>query len=211
MSVVRFYIDFFLLKIKKKTELPIKKFYSCFYLFIHRFMSEILTKKILVLGSRWSGKSLLIKRLEDICSPLKTNNEEFLSTTTTIGKTLTVIKYKRNQSLEFHELGATLGCLWKSFYTSTHFDKIIYVIDSTQPWAISFTLEQLKEISEQIPIKPKTILLVFNKTNEINSLNKTALIELLDLNSMWKGEIDIIETNARTGMNLSSVLDWLTR
>jgi signal recognition particle receptor subunit beta len=174
-------------------------------------MSDIITKKILVLGSRWSGKSLLIKRLEDICSSTKTTNDDFLYTTTTIGKTLTTIKYKRNQAFELHELGATLGCLWKTFYMSTHFDKIIYVVDSTQPWSISFTFEQLKEISEQIPIKPKNILLVFNKINEINSLNKTALIELLDLNSFWNGEVDIIETNARTGTNLSSLLDWLTR
>lgn len=175
-------------------------------------MSDILTKKILVLGSRWSGKSLLIKRLEDICSPAKiANDDEFLYTTTTIGKTLTLMKYKRNQSFELHELGATLGSLWKSFYMSNHFDKIMYVIDSTQPWAISFTLEQLKEISEQIPIKPKNILLVFNKMNEINSLNKTALIELLDLNSIWTEEVDIIETNARTGTNLPSLLEWLSR
>jgi len=174
-------------------------------------MSDIITKKILVLGSRWSGKSLLIKRLEDICSSTKTTHDDFLYTTATIGKTLTMIKYKRNQTFELHELGATLGCLWKTFYMSTHFDKIIYVIDSTQPWAISFTFEQLKEISEQIPMKPKNILLVFNKINEINSLNKTALIELLDLNSFWNGEVDIIETNARTGTNLSSLLDWLTR
>jgi hypothetical protein len=174
-------------------------------------MSDISTKRILVLGSRWSGKSLLIKRLEEICSSSKITNDDFLYTTTTIGKTLTTIKYKRNQSLEFHELGATLSCLWKTFYMSTHFDKTIYLIDSTQPWAISFTFEQLKEISEQIPIKPKNILLIFNKINEINSLNKTALIELLDLNSIWNGEVDIIETNARTGINLSSVLDWLTR
>jgi hypothetical protein len=174
-------------------------------------MSDILTKRILVLGSRWSGKSLLIKRLEEICLSSKISNDDFLYTTTTIGKTLTTMKYKRNQLFEFHELGATLSCLWKTFYMSTHFDKIIYVIDSTQPWSISFTFEQLKEISEQIPLKPKNILLIFNKMNEINSLNKTALIELLDLNSIWNGEVDIIETNARTGTNLSSVLDWLTR
>ncbi|CAF0725345.1 unnamed protein product [Rotaria sp. Silwood1] len=173
-------------------------------------MSDILTKKILVLGSRWGGKSLLIKRLEEMCSSSKLINDEFLYTTATIGKTLTVIKNKRHQSFELHELGATLGCLWKTFYMSTHFDKIIYVIDSTQPWSISFTFEQLKEICEQIPIKPKNILLVFNKTNEINSLNRTALIELLDLDSIWKGEVEIIETNARTGTNLSSLLDWLT-
>ena len=174
-------------------------------------MSDILPKKILVLGSRWSGKSLLIKRLEECSSSSKIINDEFLCTTTTIGKTLTTIKYKRNQSVELHELGATLGCLWKSIYMSTHFDKIIYVIDSTQPSAISFAFEQLKEISEQIPIKPKNILLVFNKINEVNSLNKAALIELLDYDSIWKGEVDIIETNARTGVNLSSLLDWLTR
>lgn len=174
-------------------------------------MSEISPKKILVLGSRWSGKSLLIKRLEDFCSASKITSDDFLCTTTTIGKTLTTIKYKRNQSLEFHELGATLGCLWKTFYMSTHFDKILYVVDCTQPWSISFTFEQLKEISEQIPIKAKHLLLVFNKANEVNALNKTALIELLDLNSIWKDDVDIIETNARTGTNLSAVLDWLIR
>ncbi|CAF0964284.1 unnamed protein product [Adineta steineri] len=174
-------------------------------------MSDNITKKNLVLGSRWSGKSLLIKRLEDICSSSKITNDEFIYTTTTIGKTLTLLKYKRNQTYELHELGASLSSLWKSIYTKSAFDKIIYVIDTTQPWSISFTLEQLKEIFEQIPIKSKNILLVFNKANEINSLNKTALAELLDLDSFWKGEMDVIETNARTGMNLSALLEWLIR
>jgi hypothetical protein len=174
-------------------------------------MSDLSTKKLLVLGSRWSGKSLLIKRLEEICSSSKLINDEFIYTTPTIGKTLTTLKYKRNQLFELHELGATLGCLWKSFYTSTHFDKFIYVIDSTQPWAISFIFEQLKEIREQTTIKSKNILLVLNKANEINSLNKTTFHELLDIDSIWKGEVDIIETNARTGMNLSVLLEWMAR
>ncbi|CAF1439508.1 unnamed protein product [Rotaria magnacalcarata] len=174
-------------------------------------MSDTSGRKILVLGSRWSGKSFIIKRLEDICSSPKTAVDEFVYTTPTIGKTLTMMKYKRSQTLELHDIGAQLGCLWKQFYTSTHFDKIMYVIDSTQPWSISLTFEQLKEIYEQITIKPKNVLLVFNKTNEINSLSKIALIELLDLGSIWNGEVEIIETNARTGANLTALLEWLTR
>ncbi|UJR25811.1 hypothetical protein I4U23_007161 [Adineta vaga] len=179
-------------------------------------MSEILTKKILVLGSRWSGKSLLIKRLDDLCSSssstTKNSNEECTYTTTaTIGKIYTPIKYKRNHTFELHELGGALGCLWKSIYSNTDFNKIIYVIDSTQPWSIAYSLEQLKEIIEQITIKSKNILLIFNKSNEINSLTKTALMELLDVNTIWKDDIEIIETNARLGTNLSSVLDWLIK
>lgn len=174
-------------------------------------MSEISPKRILVLGSRWSGKTLLIKRFEEYCASSKINPDDFLSTTTTVGKILTTIKYKRHQTFEFHELGATLNCLWKTFYTSTHFDRIIYVVDVTQPWSISLTFQQLKDISEQILIKPKNLLLIFNKTNEINSLTKTALIELLDIDSIWKSDVDIIETNARTGMNISLVFEWLSR
>ena len=174
-------------------------------------MSDIITKKIFVLGSRWSGKSLLIKRLEELCSTSKPTNDDFLHTTMTTGKNLTNIKYKRNQILEIHELGATLNSLWKQFYLSTNFDKIVYVIDCTQPWSIAFTCEQLKDIAENIPMKKKNIILVLNKTSEINALNKTALIELLDLNSLWYGDVEIIETNARTGMNLSALLDCLIR
>lgn len=174
-------------------------------------MAEVLTKKILVLGSRWSGKSFLIKRFEDLCSTSKISTDEFVSTTATLGKTVTPIKYKRNHTFELHELGGAMSCLWKLIYTSTDFDKIIYVIDSTQPWSIAFSLEQLKEIIEQIPIKHKNILLIFNKTNEINALTKAALMELLDIETICKGDIDIIETNARLGTNLTSVLDWLAR
>ncbi|CAF0856467.1 unnamed protein product [Adineta ricciae] len=151
-------------------------------------MSEVLTKKILVLGSRWSGKSFLIKRFEDLCSTSKISTDEFVCTTATLGKTVTPIKYKRNHTFELHELGGTMSCLWKSIYT-----------------------KQLKEITEQIPIKHKNVLLIFNKTNEINSLTKAALMELLDIDTVWNGDIDIIETNARLGTNLTAVLDWLTR
>lgn len=174
-------------------------------------MSDVSGKKILVLGSRWSGKSFLIKRLEEFCSSSKTVSDQLISTAPTIGKNLTVIKYKRYQPIELHDIGATLSCLWKQFYQSTNFEKIVYVIDSTQPWSISFAFEQLKEIYDQISIKPKNFLVVFSKSNETNSLNKTSLIELLDLNAFWNGEAEIIETNARTGMNLSSLVDWLIR
>lgn len=174
-------------------------------------MSELLTKKVLVLGSRWSGKSLLIKRLEDLSVSPKSANDEFAHTTATVGKTLTVIPYKRNHTLELHELGGTLSCLWESFYKRTDFDKIVYVVDATQPWSMAFSLEQLKEIAELTAIKPKNMLIVVNKANEINALTKSALTELLDLNTIWKGEVDVLETNARAGTNVPAVLDWLTR
>lgn len=173
-------------------------------------MSDIISKKILVLGSRWSGKSLLIKRLEELCATSKQTNDDFLYTTMTQGKTLTSMKYKRNP-LEIHEIGSTLTSLWKTFYSSTNFEKIVYVIDCTQPWSIAFTSEQLKDIAENIPMKKKNIILVLNKTNEINALNKTALIELLDLNTLWHGDVEMIETNARTGLNLTALLDCLIR
>jgi hypothetical protein len=111
MNVVKFYIAFFVVEIKTDQELTVKKIYLYFYSFID-LMSDIWTKKILVLWSRWSEKSLLIKYLEEICSSSKIINDEFLHTTTTI-------KYKRNQIVELHELDATLGCLWKTFYEYT--------------------------------------------------------------------------------------------
>ena len=211
MRVVRFYIVVvFFAKIKNKINSQEHSPVSvCFFLLDS--MSEPLANKVLVLGSRWSGKSLLIKRLHELCTSPKPVQDDFVATTSTLGKTLTVMKYKRNQSLEMHELGAMLGCLWKSFHTSTHFAKIVYVIDATQPWSIALTLEQLKEICEQTTIKPKNILLVLNKANEINAANRTAVRELLDLDALWNGEVELMETNARKGTNLSALLDWLIR
>lgn len=174
-------------------------------------MSNISTSKVLVLGSRWSGKSLLIKRLEELCSPVRSASDEFISTTSTLGKTLTHLQYKRNDKLEIHELGANFTCTWKTFYASDHFEKLLYVIDATQPWSMSVTLEQLKEIVEQVTLSSKHVLLVVNKVNEVNSINKATIRELLDLGSIGNGEIEVIETNARTGMNLPVLLEWLIR
>ena len=174
-------------------------------------MSDASSRKILVLGSRWSGKSVLIKCLDEICSLQKTANDEFFHTTPTVGKMITEIKYKRNQTFQLHEVGAQLSCVWDKYYVGNQFDKMIYVIDLRQPRTISFNSERLKEISEQTTIKPNNILLVFNKANEISSLSKTALIELLDLDSLWNEGIQIIETNTRTRMNISTLLDWLAR
>jgi GTPase SAR1 family protein len=173
-------------------------------------MSEVSNKKILVLGARWSGKSLLIKRLNDSPSSNKGSETEFISTTSTSGKTITLVQYKRPQKLELHELGAPLACSWQRFHTSDHFEKILYVIDATQPWAMSFTLQQLKEIFEQTTITSKQILLVLNKVNEINSLTRTVVHELLDLDSLWNGQVELIEVNARTGLNLLTLLERLT-
>ena len=174
-------------------------------------MSNASPSQVLVLGSRWSGKSLLIKRLEELCSPVKSASDEFVTTISTSGKTVTTLQYKRNPKLEIHDLGANFACAWKSFHSSHHFEKFLCVIDATQPWSISVTLEQLKEIAEQTMISPKHVLLVVSKAHEVNSLNKTAIRELLDLNSIWNGEMELLETNARTGMNLSALLEWLIR
>ncbi|CAF0757100.1 unnamed protein product [Rotaria sp. Silwood1] len=59
----------------------------------------------------------------NICSSSsKIINVEFLYTTT-IGITITTMKYKRNQLFDLHELAAIFDCLWKSIYMSIHFEK----------------------------------------------------------------------------------------
>ncbi|CAF3378700.1 unnamed protein product [Rotaria sp. Silwood1] len=60
---------------------------------------------------------------DNICSSSsKIINVEFLYTTT-IGITITTMKYKRNQLFDLHELAAIFDCLWKSIYMSIHFEK----------------------------------------------------------------------------------------
>ena len=154
-------------------------------------MSDTKSRRILILGSCWSGKSHLIKRLENFCSSSKENHNEFILTKPTVGRTITSIKYQSKHFLELHEVGGKLVSSWNNYYMNNCYEKLIYVIDSTQPWTISFTFEQLKEISNQIPIRSKNILLIFNKVNEYHSLNKFALMELLDLNSLWKEKVQI--------------------
>lgn len=174
-------------------------------------MTNSSTKKILVLGSRWSGKSLLIKRLEELSSSNKISQNEFLSTTITVGQTLTTLHYKRNEKIEIHEVGGTLASLWNSFYSNAHFEKILFVIDLTQTWSMASVSEQLREINDQTTIGSKQILLVLNKCKQTNAMNSMTVRELLDLKTLWKGEVSFIETDARTGANLSALLEWITR
>ena len=173
-------------------------------------MSDTTKKKILVLGSRCSGKSMLIKRLEELCGPSKIQSDEFISTKNTVGKQITQMIYKRNQRLEIHELGGALISIWWSFYTSDHFEKILFVIDVTQPWSMSMTFEFLKDIQEKTSILAKQILFVLTKTGEINAIDLVSIRELIDFNSLWYGQVEIMEINARERKNIERVLDWLT-
>ncbi|CAF1385407.1 unnamed protein product, partial [Didymodactylos carnosus] len=143
---------------------------------------------ILVLGCRSSGKSLLIKRLDELSNGLHQKNfDEFIHIQSTIGKTLTLFKWKRKM-IELHELGGILAPIWKSSYSSSSvrdnkiiFDKLIYIIDTTQATASSFVIEHLENIILNFK---RNILIILNKYMEDNSMTQNELNELFDLKTL---------------------------
>ena len=82
----------------------------------------------LCLGPTGSGKTLLLKRLQD---------EEVDETSTsipTIGTNIFTIKCE-NILVEIREVGGTIAPLWSKYYNSA--DKILYVVDASNLCQIS--------------------------------------------------------------------------
>lgn len=170
-------------------------------------MSEATNRKILLLGNRSTGKSFLTKRLEQIGS----SNNEFLETNNTNGKQITTVVLKRKQQIEIHEISGNFLPVWRNLCRNLQFDKIIFVVDMTQPWSMSSNFQILREIEEENLLEPKNIFVALNKTEEKNSIGRTTLNELIDFRLLFNGNLDLLETDFRTGKNLERIVDFLTR
>lgn len=165
---------------------------------------------ILCIGPTASGKTLLLKRLQnrDFQS---SNFSNIANTVSTVGTNIVIIK-DQNKSLIIQEVGGSMADIWDQYYLDCV--AILYVIDSTNLSKIGDSCVLLLSLISNINVKNiKPILIVLNKTDisctsSIDEMRYFLMInELID--SVPNQDIQVIETSCVTGKGLDSIFNWM--
>ncbi|XP_004861001.1 ADP-ribosylation factor-like protein 16 isoform X2 [Heterocephalus glaber] len=163
----------------------------------------------LLLGASGVGKTLLVKRLQKLCSR---DGEGDLGdpppTRPTVGTDLTDIMAPRK--ITIRELGGCMGPIWSSYYGNCH--SLLFMMDASNPTQLSASCVQLLGLLSAEQLAKASVLILFNKIDlpcymtmeEIQSL-----LRLPDIVACAKQNITIAEISARKGTGLAGVLHWL--
>ncbi|XP_048410823.1 ADP-ribosylation factor-like protein 16 isoform X1 [Stegostoma tigrinum] len=164
----------------------------------------------LLLGVTGVGKTLLLKRLHNMCS--KESTEELGQpppTLPTVGTNLTDLVVNKRR-FTIRELGGCMAPIWPSYYRDC--EAVIFVIDAANPTQVSSSCIQLlslvaAELLQQIPV-----LILFNKVDLPCSMSRVemkSLFRMDDIIACAKQHISIMEVSAWDGTGLDEVLKWI--
>ncbi|XP_039260900.2 ADP-ribosylation factor-like protein 16 [Styela clava] len=191
---------------------------------------------ILVIGPTGSGKTLLLKQLEELsknshlssakkkdksqsdlhdAKPLTSNDqddarENVPATMPTMGTNICAIKFPRKKEINLKEVGGSMAPIWKSSYEDA--EKVIYVIDFSNPFQVSSTTIRLLEMLSDEKLKDKNILLLLNKIDNFTTVYPAEMRYMLMLDSIISHApqtITTIESSAKYGSGLQDVVDWI--
>uniref|UniRef100_H0XPD9 ARF like GTPase 16 n=1 Tax=Otolemur garnettii TaxID=30611 RepID=H0XPD9_OTOGA len=163
----------------------------------------------LLLGPAGVGKTLLVKRLQNLSSRDGTGDlGEPPPTRPTVGTNLTDITAQRK--ITIRELGGCMGPIWSSYYGNCH--SLLFMIDVSNPTQLSASCMHLLSLLSAEQLEEASVMILFNKIDlpcymtieEIKSL-----MRLPDIIACAKQNITMAEISARKGTGLAAVLRWL--
>ncbi|KAM5274212.1 ADP-ribosylation factor-like protein 16 isoform 2-T2 [Ctenodactylus gundi] len=163
----------------------------------------------LLLGAAGVGKTLLVKRLQNLCSrDGKGGLGEPPPTRPTVGTDLTDIMAPGN--ITIRELGGCMGPIWSSYYGNCH--SLLFMVDASNPAQLSASCVQLLGVLSAEQLAEASVLILFNKIDlpcYMTLEEVKSLIRLSDIITCAKQNISTAEISARTGTGLGTVLHWL--
>nr|XP_012308156.1 ADP-ribosylation factor-like protein 16 [Aotus nancymaae] len=163
----------------------------------------------LLLGATGVGKTLLVKRLQEVTSgDGKGDLGEPPPTRPTVGTNLTDIVAQRK--ITIRELGGCMGPIWSSYYGNCR--SLLFMIDASNPTQLSASCVQLLGLLSAEQLAEASVLILFNKIDlpcYMSTEEMKSLIRLPDIIACAKQDITTAEISARKGIGLAGVLDWL--
>nr|XP_048285239.1 ADP-ribosylation factor-like protein 16 isoform X3 [Myodes glareolus] len=154
----------------------------------------------LLLGAAGVGKTLLVKRLQNILPHH-------------VGTNLTDIVAHRK--ITIRELGGCMSPIWSSYYGNCH--SLLFVMDASNPTQLSASCVQLLGLLSAEELAKASVLILFNKMYGSRSdlpcymtvEEMKSLIRLPDIIACAKQNITAAEISARDGTGLAAILLWL--
>ncbi|TRY93190.1 hypothetical protein DNTS_006316 [Danionella cerebrum] len=167
------------------------------------FTPAIVTMSIL-LGATGVGKTLLMKRLQNLCqSEASVDLADVPVTLPSVGTNLTdlifVRAFRSGTAMEFHQ-------------PETVKEKVLFVVDSANVTQISSSCIQLLSVLSAEPLQSSSILVLFNKRDlpcTMSLVEIKSLFRMDDIIRTAPQSIATLEISARTGQGLQEVLHWL--
>uniref|UniRef100_A0A8C8S4B8 ADP ribosylation factor like GTPase 16 n=1 Tax=Pelusios castaneus TaxID=367368 RepID=A0A8C8S4B8_9SAUR len=164
---------------------------------------------LLLLGASGAGKTLLVKRLQKLCSKEGPKDlGEPPPTLPTVGTNLTDLLIQKK--ITIRELGGCMGPIWSSFYGDC--SSVLFMIDAANPTQISSSCVQLLSLLSAEQLASASVLILFNKIDlpcYMSLVEMKSLFRIQDIISCAKQPIAVVETSARDGRGLDAVLQWL--
>ncbi|KAM6163247.1 ADP-ribosylation factor-like protein 16 isoform 2-T2 [Rhynchocyon petersi] len=164
----------------------------------------------LLLGAAGVGKTLLVKRLQNLSAPDgKGDLGDPPPTQPTVGTNLTDIVTQK-KIITIRELGGCMGPIWSSYYGNCH--SLLFMLDASDPTQLSVSCVHLLSLLSAEQLAEASVLILFNKTDlpcYMSVEEMKSLIRLSDIIACAKQNITTMEISAREGTGLAGVLRWL--
>ncbi|XP_067403263.1 ADP-ribosylation factor-like protein 16 isoform X2 [Emydura macquarii macquarii] len=121
----------------------------------------------LLLGAAGVGKTLLVKRLQKLCSKEGPRAlGEPPPTLPTVGTNLTDLLIQKK--ITIRELGGCMGPIWSSYYGDC--SAVLFMIDAANPTQISSSCVQLLSLLSAEQLASASVLILFNKMTLLGTL-----------------------------------------
>ncbi|XP_030193220.1 ADP-ribosylation factor-like protein 16 isoform X1 [Gadus morhua] len=166
----------------------------------------------LLLGATGVGKTLLVKRLQNLQFTLRDGSSEMGEppvTLPTVGTNLTDLTLKRKK-VTVRELGGCMGPIWSSYFTDC--SSVIFMVDSANIFQISASCIQLLSVLSAEPLHAASVLVIFNKRDlpcTMGLVEMKSLFRMDDIIASAPQPVTTLEVSARSGQGLKEVLSWL--
>ncbi|KAI8794713.1 ADP-ribosylation factor-like protein 16 [Biomphalaria glabrata] len=163
---------------------------------------------ILLIGPSSTGKTLLLKRLQNNNST--STKDEVPSTISTVGTNIMTVNVLRKAEVTIRELGGVMGPIWNNYYKDSH--SIIFMIDMSKHTQLAVACVELMTMLNHPSTQNLPLLILLNKIDVQFGVTRFELDSLLRLDDLIKvapQKITIIEVSARTGNNLDKVARWI--
>uniref|UniRef100_G3UGB5 ADP ribosylation factor like GTPase 16 n=1 Tax=Loxodonta africana TaxID=9785 RepID=G3UGB5_LOXAF len=163
----------------------------------------------LLLGAAGVGKTLLVKRLQNLSAhDGKGDLGDPPPTRPTVGTNLTNIVVQKK--ITIRELGGCMSPIWPSYYGNCH--ALLFVLDASDPTQLSVSCSQLLGLLSAEQLAEASVLILFNKIDlpcYVSVEELKSLMRLPDIIACAKQNITTAEISARKGTGLAGVLRWL--
>ncbi|RWS20238.1 ADP-ribosylation factor-like protein 16, partial [Leptotrombidium deliense] len=165
---------------------------------------------ILFLGPKNSGKTVLLKRLQEETFHSLNKYSDIPATVSTVGTNIVHLKStSTKEAIIVQEIGGQMSPIWNEYIDDC--EAIVFVVDSSDVCILSeSSILLLNLVKESVP-KQKRLCVVLNKTDikgiiTVNEIFKDLLF-LDSLTKRFSREIEVFECSAVTAKGLHQLYE----